>query len=539
MPESLSDENIDLLAQMVREIYGLKFLRDRWNDLRSAVVKVASELGHFKSSQQCLDYLLSPNAGEKELELFINQLTIGETYFFRDPDTLKALELEVLRNMNGKGSGSGGAVRIWSMACATGEEPYTLAMMCHRSHILSEILGTDIDSEALTKAREGCFRKWAFRVESNNFQEVYFKSGSPRYFNLDHAIKSKVNFSRLNLMGDELPVFLMGMDVVLCRNVLIYFSEIAVKSVLDKIWSSLNYGGWLVVTPSESALITAYGKFEPVNVGAVLLFRKNKGYNPKKFDETLNSIYAEDSNANSDGENSDSGIYSDLDAFPDSADKLEFIADNYSVCETDDPLFCEVYDSHSTFDSTADSISGSMGDIAENRECSFVSNPVETACALRAKGDNSGALSLLKKILDEDLTQTIKADVLSVIAGIKADSGLLDEAVHWCEKSIEVDKVLPEPHFLLGQIRMNQGDFESALSELRKAVYLDSSFVMAHFALGNIYLSKDDKGSASRHFRIALQELNKIDKDSLVPHSDGTVAGRCIEMIELVKNNVG
>ncbi len=523
MPESLSDEKIELLAKMVREIYGLKFLRDRWNDLRSAVAKVTSEIGNLKSSAQCLDYLLSPNVGEKELELFINQLTIGETYFFRDPDTLKAVELEVLRNLNGKGSGSGGAVRIWSMACATGEEPYTLAMMCTRSHILSEILGTDIDSEALSKAREGSYRKWAFRVESNNFQDVYFKSSSSSSFHLDHIIRSKVNFSRLNLIGDALPVFLMGMDVIFCRNVLIYFSEVAVKLVLDKIWSSLNYGGWLAVTPSESALITAYGKFEPVNLGAVLLFRKSKSYSPKKLDEALNFTYAAEFNEKSDFE------YSDSDVYPDPVDNLDFIADNYSVCETDSSLLCDVYDSYSE----------SPDEISENTNNSSASNPVEDACALRAKGDNVGALSLLKKSLDDNLARDTKAEVLSVIAGIKADSGLLDEAVYWCEKSIAEDRVASEPHFLLGQIRMNQGDFESALSELRKAVYLDSSFVMAHFALGNIYLSKQDKGSALRHFRIALQELKKIDKDSQVPHSDGTAAGLCIEMIELVKNNVG
>ncbi|WP_031479527.1 CheR family methyltransferase [Maridesulfovibrio frigidus] len=527
MPESLSDEKIDLLSQMVREIYGLKFLRDRWNDLRSAVVYAASKIGRFESSEQCLDYLLSPNVGEKELELFINQLTIGETYFFRDPDTLKALELEVLRNMNGKGSGNGGAVRIWSMACATGEEPYTLAMMCHRSHILSEILGTDIDSEALSKAREGCYRKWAFRVESNNFQEVYFKPNCPQSFNLDNAIKAKANFSRFNLIGDELPLFLMSMDVLLCRNVLIYFSEVAVEQVLDKIWTSLNYGGWLVVTPSESGLITAYGKFEPVNFGSVLLFRKTKGYTPKKFNEALNSIYTDDFNQNSDFSNSDLGVYPDL------SDNIDFIADNYLVCETDSSLLCDTYDSYSTPESE------SANDLTENADNSSVLNPVEAACELRAQGDNLGALSLLKKSLDENLPQSTKAEVLSVIAGIKADSGLLGEAVHWCEKSIEADRVAPDPHFLLGQIRMNQGDFDSALSELRKAVYLDSSFVMAHFALGNIYLSKQDKGSALRHFRIALQELKKIDKDYPVPHSDGTAAGRCIEMIELVKNNIG
>ncbi|SDL04791.1 chemotaxis protein methyltransferase CheR [Maridesulfovibrio ferrireducens] len=517
MIDFISDEKIDLLSQMVRDIYGLKFSPDRWNDLKAAVVKAGRELGKFKSADECLDYLLSPQVGEKDLELFINQLTIGETYFFRDPGTLGVLERDILLKISGTGSGRYGAVRVWSMACATGEEPYTVAMMCRRSNVRSEIFGTDIDSEALLKAAEGSYRKWSFRIESNNFKDVYFKSDTPNFFQLDQSIKDMVRFSRLNLIGDALPTYLWGMDVVLCRNVLIYFSEDGVRLVLDKIWESLNSDGWLVVTPSESALVTAHGKFEPVSIGSVLVFRKNKEYLSKNFNEVLNNFYEKEFNELSDGD--------DLD------DALNFDSDNYIFCDPEpDPLAHDRIEPYAA----SDPVSGP----AEN----FVSlenlNPIEEACVLREKGDYAAALSLLKRSLDNNLPRSTAAEVLLAIAEIKADSGLLDEAAHWCNKSIEADRVASYPHFLLGQIRMAEGDFDAALCEIRKAVFLDGSFIMAHFVLGNIYLSQKDNSAAARHFRISLQELEKIDKDMPVPHSDRATAGRLIEMIKLVKNNI-
>ncbi len=85
-----------------------------------------------------------------------------------------------------------------------------------------------------------------------------------------------VNLSRLNLMDAAVPVTLQDMDVVLCRNVLMYFSSAGVNSVLDKLWDCLIPGGWLVATPSESGLLSSHGRFEPVNVGGVLLYRKMK-----------------------------------------------------------------------------------------------------------------------------------------------------------------------------------------------------------------------------------------------------------------------
>lgn len=160
---------------------------------------------------------------------------------------------------------------------------------------------------------------------------------------------------------------------------------------------------------------------------------------------------------------------------------------------------------------------------------------LEQAADLRGQGDTVGALLLYKKIIEQDITREDRITALLSIAGINADSGLADEAALWCAKVLELDRVSPCAHFLLGQISLQQGDRDAALARMRNAVFLDSEFIMAHVLLGNIYMENNESNGALRHFRIAMQELEKIDKDEPVPCSDNITAGRLLEMVRLVQ----
>lgn len=514
MDSGLNDDKVRKLAHMVRRRFGLDFAPERWRDLRHAIAGFHAENKRFSSAGECLDYIISPQAGSHDLELFINRLTIGETYFFRDPKALDVLEREILRPGNGKGSGIGGAVRIWSMACASGEEPYTMAMICLRSGIRSEIYGTDIDSRSLAKAREGLYRKWSFRTEATAFRDMYFNSSGTSSYLLDKTVKEMVALSRFNLIEDELPASLMQMDVILCRNVLMYFSAAGVDIVLDKIWESLNPGGFLLGTPSESALITSRKRFEPVSFGSVLFFRKNKNYSPLKFSyETGGDFFG--------------GVESI------SANNIESVEEN---CELDfespevesrpDIWAAGEYRNHYPIDSTV--VYGADG----NQDDDFL----KIAAELRVQSDFAGAMDVLSSALKRDLGNDEESAVLFAMAGIMADSGRLDESSRCCEQAIELDRLAPGPHFLLGQIRMLQERSGEAVSELRNAIFLDPGFVMAHVMLGNYFMEGANCPAASRHFRIAVQELRKLDAAEIVPYSDGTTAAGLLDMIRVVQH---
>ncbi|WP_432735681.1 CheR family methyltransferase [Maridesulfovibrio sp. FT414] len=523
MIDSLSDEKIQQLADMVRDKYGLDFAQDRWRDLRRVVENFSSECGRFSCAGECLDYIVSPHAALRDLELFINSLTIGETYFFRDPQALDVLEREVLRKKSGLGSGMGGAVRIWSMACATGEEPYTMAMICRRSNVRSEIFGTDIDSRALVRAREGHYRKWSFRSDSTAFRDMYFSRTGGNDFLLDKSVRDMVSLSRFNLVGDEVPSSLTQMDIILCRNVLMYFSASGVDRVLDKIWSSLSPDGVLLVTPSESGLILTRGRFEPVSYGPVMLFRKNEKYVPGVFpspdiSDAIESGHEHDGAGFFENQGSLSGLDTDDSVYPPS--EIRGGVEVRLVQESP-----QEYGAEDAEDVSAQPEDGG-GDL------------LSTAVALREQGDAAGAMNLLRKGLEGDLDRAGRAAVLFAMAGIKADTGLLDEAAGCCERSIELDRVAPEPHFLLGQIRMLQGRFDEAVSELRNAVFLNPAFIMAHVMLGSIYMENYDIPAAARHYRTAMQELQSLDRAETVPHSDGTSVDGLMGMIMVVQRNL-
>ncbi|WP_320169374.1 CheR family methyltransferase [Maridesulfovibrio sp.] len=514
MCDILDDGHIRKLAEMVRGRYGLDFGPDRWRDLRQAVQNFHTDCDRFSSAEECLEYILSTGVSSRDLEMFINRLTIGETYFFRDPQALDVLEREVLRGMNGRGSGMGGAVRIWSMACATGEEPYTMAMICRRSNIRSEIIGTDIDSMALAKAAEGCYRKWSFRTGSMAFRDMYFRSTGPNGFLLDKSIRGMVALSRFNLIGDEVPSSFMNMDIVLCRNVLMYFSNSGVDKVLGKIWSSLAPGGLLVVTPSESALVSSRGRFEPVLHDQVTFFRKNEGYVP----ESLYPAFSVQEGSDSEAPYAEVCSYESGAGFCLGESDFEDPAGNFMHEESSG-----YFESRSENDSEVSP--------AECNDC------LAEAARLQQNGEEEKALALLRNEIERG-GRASEASVYFAMAGILADTGRLEEAAKCCEHAIDIDQIVSEFHFLMGQIRELQGRTEQALAELRNAVFLDPAFIMAHVLMGNIFVEQNDYPSAVRHFRIALQELEVLDAVEIVPYSDGTTAAGLISMVGVVQRSL-
>lgn len=519
MLNSLTEVKVSELADMVRDRFGLNFPRERWKDLHGAVAQFQREEASFSTASECLDYLLSPTVADSYLEQFINRLTIGETFFFRDSNALKVLEFAILPKLRDRGSGINGSVRIWSAACSTGEEPYTLAMICRRSGLNAKIFGTDIDSKALTKAREGCYRKWSFRSEDLGFRDIFFRKVGSNSFLLDSTIKRMVNLSRLNLIEAAVPASLRDMDVIFCRNVLMYFSSEGVRAVLDKLWDCLTPGGWLIATPSESGLLSSHGRFEPVNIDGVLVYRKNEDYEPQC------RMVFDGFKFRDEGQAAEHSSIEDIAIVP--------------------PLLPDqnIVDVNPAFEPVE-------ADIVIGQEPVTPEPPVQLSDAvdgkglldqgdsLRVQGDTVGAAALYKKVAALDCPRELKAAAYLGIAGIKADSGFAEDAALWCGRAIELDRVCPSAYFLLGQISLQQGDRDKALAHMRNAIFLDSEFIMAHVLLGNIYMEIDDKNAALRHFRISMQELEKMDQDEPVPCSDNTTAGRLVEMVRLVQQQL-
>ncbi|MCM2256352.1 MAG: protein-glutamate O-methyltransferase CheR [Vicinamibacteria bacterium] len=215
-------------------------------------------------------------------------LTVGETYFFRDAASFDALRDDVLPELIERRRSQGSRrLRVWSAACATGEEAYSLAILLDR--LLPDrgdwkvtILATDIHVGALDVARRGLYREWSFRQTPADIRARYFRAHGSDAFEIDPAIRSAVAFAPLNLAAEIYPDLVTNttaVDLILCRNVLIYFTREAQQLVAARLGRALTSDGWLLVSAVEASA-SLFAPLLPVNVAGVTFYRRPSGREP-------------------------------------------------------------------------------------------------------------------------------------------------------------------------------------------------------------------------------------------------------------------
>ncbi len=179
---------------------------------------------------------------------FMNYLTINVSEFFRNPEQWKKLEKTILPSLIKESPN----IRIWSAACSTGEEPYTIVMLLTRFFPLSKIkiFAADIDDEAIRKAKVGLYKEKSLENIPKDLRDKYFEKIGNSY-KISDEIKSCVEFKKMNLLADEYP---KGFDLIVCRNVMIYFTDEAKDQMYTKFSDSLRNGGFLFVGSTEQII---------------------------------------------------------------------------------------------------------------------------------------------------------------------------------------------------------------------------------------------------------------------------------------------
>lgn len=254
---SMTDEEFPLLRDLIYSYSGLFFSDDNRYLLER---RLAPRLAHrqLATFQEYYYYLKYDVSREQELSDIMDILTTNETYFFRESFQLKAFTDEIIPELlKQKASHCEKTVRIWSAGCSTGEEPYTIAMLLLDKPELAgwkiEIIGTDISQRVLHHARKGVYGNSSFRVTEPHYKSRYFveQDGGHR---VGDRIREFVTFSRLNLYDSNKYLFLGKMDIIFCRNVIIYFDIPAKKRVIENFYNTLNLGGFLLLGHSESLM---------------------------------------------------------------------------------------------------------------------------------------------------------------------------------------------------------------------------------------------------------------------------------------------
>lgn len=246
---------LQIVANIIGEELGLHYPSNRLEELLRGL-KRTSELFQGKlSTESIIEEILKAKSIPPHLYSQLStELTINETYFFRESPAICLFKSVLIKEIENRG----GNYKIWSAGCSSGEEPYTLAILIKEmlpSFIAQnvKIIATDLSSKALNKANEGSYTEWSFRETPKEIKNRYFTFIDGRW-HISQEIKKMVSFSHLNLISENYPSPSKGIeniDLIFCRNVLMYFSLKNMSVVINKLYNSLCEGGWLITSQVE------------------------------------------------------------------------------------------------------------------------------------------------------------------------------------------------------------------------------------------------------------------------------------------------
>ncbi len=253
----MNPDEFRLLRDFVYQHCGLNFTEDSKYLLEKRLGKRLQmhNLKTFKDYYYFLRY--NPNK-DQELSEVIDQLTTNETYFFREDFQLKTFVEDILPEVRKRKELEGKkTLRIWSAGCSSGEEPYTIAMLLLDQPWLRswrvEVIGTDISQRVLQMAREGVYGDASFR-STDPLQKQRFFTPQGEKFRVKDEVRNLVSISHLNLFDSSRIALLGKMDVIFCRNVIIYFDPAGKKSVIENFFQRLVPDGFLLLGHSESLI---------------------------------------------------------------------------------------------------------------------------------------------------------------------------------------------------------------------------------------------------------------------------------------------
>lgn len=273
----MQSEEFRLIREFVIGEFGLIIDEARMNYISSRLMPHLVELGleTFLDYYACLKF--SPR-GSREQQKFISIITNNETYFFREDAQLQVLSEDVIpRLKDKKQQGGKKKIRIYSAACSSGEEAYTIAMVLLESgHFLWDwdilVTGLDIDREMITRAQEGLYSGRAFQTMPQQYLDKYFTKKDDSY-QVKDTLRRITRFEETNLLRLDHLLANERADVIFCRNVFIYFNDETVRKIVDNFAELLQPEGHLFLGHSES-LSRITSRYQPIRHQGAIVYRK-------------------------------------------------------------------------------------------------------------------------------------------------------------------------------------------------------------------------------------------------------------------------
>ena len=505
MTGGASGETLQGFARFVAQKTGLHFSEERLPELGRQMAHIGRQAGHDDPEEYLL-WLMSAPLPREQLDILAGTLTIGETYFLRDPKSYRLLEELVLPELVAKRRKAEKTLRIWSAGCSTGEEAYSLAIVLSRfipdlADWQITLLATDINQLALERGRRGVYGQWSFR-NAPPWLEEYFVRQQDGSRQIVPRIRNLVQFSQLNLVDDFGPMPAEGaggFDVIFCRNVMLYFDAAQTAKTLARLHAALGDSGWLFVGPTEVDHGNCPGFGYRHHAGAFVLDKLAWPGSPR---ETAGSAAPLRRMENSATAGLGGVPLAQPAAAPVPALLPEAAAAKGGGAEKDEPP--------------------EAGGYAE-------------ALALYRTGRYQMAIDLALNSLERAGTPE-QADALALAARAYADIGRFAQARECCERAIALDKLRACNHYLLSMILEHLQDDAGAVRSLKHALYIDHDYLLAYFALGNLCRRRGQRSESRRNFAIALGILQRHDPHEVLEEAEGMTAGGLAQMIRGLEN---
>ena len=470
---TISGSSMAQLSEFIAARMGLHFPPERWGDLERNIVPAAREF-EFTDTEAFIRWLTASPLKTGQLEILTSYLTVNETYFWREPEVFNALTEKILPEIINRKTGGEKRLRIWSAGCATGEEPYSLAIALRKTIPAIKdwnitILATDINPLILRKAVAGVYGEWSFRNTPAWLKERYFCRRPDGKYEINSDIKKMVIFAYLNLAEDIYPTPVNNtnaMDIIFCRNVLMYFVPSRGRQAAQNLYKSLVDDGYFVTSACELSQ-TQFPQFSAVNFPDAIVYRKDRrGVAPVVHPG------------------------------------FSVNAESFQNMEIQPELEAAVPPEDEKVESPEDTTKEAPG--------------------LYTQGEYAQTVKTLNETPDISVTLAVRA---------LANEGKLSQALAECGKAIEKEKLNATLRYLQAVILQEQNREEDATASLKQALYLDPDMILAHFTLGNFMLRRGDIQNSKKSFGNALSLLELLKQDEIIPESDGLTAGRFREIV--------
>jgi len=475
---ALDRTELGRLAQLATSMTGLEFPECRLPDLARAVRETLVQF----SLARCEDLyrlLIDAQPDHPVTRAFISHLTIGETHFFRNQPQFEALAATILPEIIEQRRPQR-RLRIWSAACATGEEPYSIAILLDRllptpAEWEISILATDIDHQALERAQHGLYGAWSFRQVDEELRTRYFTQQG-RFYELAPTIRRRVTFAPLNLIEATYPSLLNNtahMDLILCRNVLIYFSPPTTRGVVERLHLALRRGGWLLVGYAEPSQ-EIFARYATVNLPGTVAYRR-----PHEEECAV--------------------------AAPCQQLSAKKIVEA-SVYPMDDAL-CLPLAGRPATPPTAPLTAPPKQEWSEQP----MQRQQLPALTPYRQGDGTAAYAVAREY---------------------AERRQWTAAEQWVGRALEQTPLLAEAHALHALLLLEAGCIEAAITAARRGIYADPNYVAGHLLVAQLYRRCGDGRRADAAQRSACILLHQYASDAVVPDTDGATAAQLLASME-------